>query len=79
MPLGLVLDRPLAASDGSWAACDVCHALIEHDNRPGLLERSVLTFRTIAPERDVEVTRALIMKIHAKFFEMRIGKPVRLL
>ncbi|HEY1437399.1 MAG TPA: hypothetical protein VGG82_07840 [Casimicrobiaceae bacterium] len=72
-----VMDIPEApvdwGSDGDWAACDICHELIERDERNGLAYRSALRF---AIQHDVEMKLILprIRDLHTQFWTMRVGK-----
>jgi hypothetical protein len=70
-------------STGDWAACEECHALLEKDDRRGLLERA-LAIMIRKPEiretlgRDARaVMRMGLEHIHGKFFEARLPGPAR--
>lgn len=58
-------------SVGDWAACGVCHGLIESGNRQGLLERSLRTLLEKNPEmRPAEAElRKHLARFHQLFFE----------
>jgi len=65
-------------SVGDWAACTICHELIQAGDRCGLSERSLRTLVEKHPEmRDVEEELgAQISDFHRKFFASRSGVPV---
>lgn len=73
--IGYVAPGVIGKSVGDWAACHECHHLIISGNRAGLTERSVTTFIARHPElRVVKAELATEMgKLHANFFENRIG------
>lgn len=64
--------KRLLGSDGGWAACDACAALIEDGNRTGLLDKSVGTFDS-RHVIGVAATRELIGSLHAQFYLNRNG------
>jgi hypothetical protein len=62
---------PVSDYGDRWAACTECANLIEHDNRPRLLDRSIPS--GVEPE-----VRALVEGLHTAFFLARRGKRRRL-
>uniref|UniRef100_A0A6M3IJQ6 Uncharacterized protein n=1 Tax=viral metagenome TaxID=1070528 RepID=A0A6M3IJQ6_9ZZZZ len=68
----------LMSSIGNWAACEKCSALIEADDRSGLLNRTLASL----PEEDKGVIPAdalerLINTIHMGFWTNRKGSRKR--
>jgi hypothetical protein len=65
-------------SVGDWAACSICHRLLEADDRCGLLERSSQMLLGKHPEmREAEAElRDQIAGFHRMFFEHRLGPAV---
>ena len=57
------------ASEGGWAACHDCAALIEADDRGGLARRALSATPAFMQERCLPFMRAL----HALFFQDRRG------
>ena len=64
-------------SKGGWAACDICHDLIERGEWDLLLDRSVARFPLI-DYMPPSVFRATISAIHSAFRFARFGDPQRL-
>ena len=65
-------------SVGDWAACTVCHALIESGDRSGLLERLVRRLFEKHPymrPAEAEV-REQLGAIHRMFFAHQTGAPL---
>ncbi len=62
-------------SVGDWAACGICHGLIESGNRQGLLERSLQTLLEKNPEmRAAEAElREHMARFHRMFFAHQTG------
>lgn len=62
-------------SVGDWAACRVCHALIEAGDRRGLLERSLQTLLEKNPDmRPAEAElRDHIAQFHRLFYANQTG------
>ena len=62
-------------SVGDWAACCICHRLIEARDRSGLLERSLHSLLEKNPDmREVESElRDQIAVFHRMFFAHQIG------
>jgi hypothetical protein len=64
-------------SKGDWAACEICHHLIQADNRVQLAARNV----RLDLERDPKAKRlapqlgALALALHKDFFNNRTGEP----
>jgi hypothetical protein len=69
----------VSESVGGWAACDICHEMIERGERESLAERSVSTLIETNQElRGSEITlKDEIRLLHAKFFAFRTGLPSR--
>jgi hypothetical protein len=65
-------------SVGDWAACSICHGLIEAGDRSALLERSLRTLLDKHPEmQDAEAElRAQIADFHRMFFANQAGAAV---
>lgn len=59
---------------GGWAACDTCHALIEANDREGLLKRSAELDPT--KRMSLHTKKELIAPLHTEFFAHRTGEPV---
>ena len=69
----------IAESLGGWAACDVCKALIEKNERVELAERGTRSFVSLHPEvtgiqEDIFYT---MLQIHEEFFEHRVGEAIK--
>lgn len=66
-------------SKGDWAACNVCHALIEANNRAKLTRRSAKTMLKRHPEITMSLRDAieLIGPMHAQFWSNRVGPAMR--
>lgn len=60
-------------SEGGFAACDLCHDLIEKDDRNGLLDRSVKTFVEMYGGIAEPELRVGISKVHDGFWRSRKG------
>jgi len=62
-------------SIGDWAACSICHALIEAGDRSALLERSLSTLLDKNPDMrpDEAELREQIALFHQMFFAHQIG------
>ena len=62
-------------SVGDWAACGICHRLIEAADRSGLLERSLQRLLEKNPEmREAEAElRDQIAAFHRMFFDHQTG------
>ena len=62
-------------SVGDWAACRICHALIEAGDRSGLLDRTVCTFLEKNPDmRPAETElRNQIAEFHRMFYSNQTG------
>ncbi len=65
-------------SQGSWDACDECAALIERNDREGLVVRAVNALIAIHPNLAAERAWCLTMarRVHEDFWANRTG-PVR--
>ena len=68
----------IGQSVGNWAACTVCHALIESGDRSGLLERSVRRLFEKHPDMrpDEAEVREQLGAIHRMFFAHQTGAPL---
>ncbi len=66
----------VSSSEGGWAACDVCHALIQCGDRAALADRSAGLFVVANPESaDVmDVLSEELRRIHDLFFDNRAGE-----
>jgi len=64
-----------SASEGDWAACDACAALIRAGDRIGLAQRSAETF---SAKYGLPFDMAPFLELHAMFFEHRCGSIVRI-
>lgn len=67
-------ELPGVGSEGGWAACAACHALIERTDRQGLVLRSARKFakRYGVPAR---LLMPDLRKLHDQFWENREGPP----
>ena len=65
-------------SVGDWAACDLCHVLIEDDDRSGLAQRSLDELILKHPEAIMAaaVLREDLAELHQQFFAHRSGMAV---
>jgi hypothetical protein len=65
-------------SVGDWAACDLCHLLIEADDRSGLAQRSLDELILKHPEAILAaaVLYEELAKLHQEFFAHRSGTAV---
>ena len=65
-------------SVGDWAACDLCHVLIEDDDRSGLAQRSLDELILKHPEAiaAAAVLREDLAELHQQFFAHRSGMAV---
>ena len=65
-------------SVGNWAACTVCHGLIESGDRCGLLERSLHLLLEKHPDMrsDEAGVREQLGVIHRMFFTYQTGAPL---
>jgi hypothetical protein len=64
-----------SASEGAWAACDTCAALINAGDRMGLARRSAETF---SAKYSVPFDMTPFLELHAMFFEHRCGPIIRI-
>lgn len=64
-----------AGSEGGWAACPACHALIERGLRDKLTERSA---RRFARKHGIPVkaVKPQLRKLHDQFWANREGPPI---
>jgi hypothetical protein len=78
-PCGLVVyETPVGThvSSDPWGACSDCHALIEANDRNGLVERSLQTFVARdgePPAEDRALIVAMLRDVQASFFAARLG------
>lgn len=73
-----VFDGIVGESVGDWAACPICHELIESDRQIDLVERSLVTLLERQPEMkfaEVEL-RDQIRSFHVMFFHNRVGSAM---
>ena len=65
-------------SVGDWAACDLCHLLIEADDRKGLAQRSLDELILKHPEAGAAaaVLYKDLTELHQQFFAHRSGTTV---
>ncbi len=65
-------------SVGDWAACVLCHALIERGDQNALLERSLNLLLEKHPDMraDEAEIRGHLSMIHRMFFDHQVGAPV---
>ena len=64
------------ASREGWAACDVCHALIEAGDRDGLARRAATSFEAqfgVFPGDTRARVHREMRKLHDQFFAHRTG------
>lgn len=61
------------ASEGDWAACATCHALIEAGEADALLDRSINTMQLPLPPAALEMTRDMMRALHMGFVASRTG------
>jgi hypothetical protein len=70
----------IPVSLGHWAACDVCHALIEQNDREGIIRRTVTSFYEKYPEfkelLDTPEFESQTALLHNQFFHYRSGPAV---
>jgi hypothetical protein len=74
--LAYALAGVVGQSVGDWAACPICHALIEAGDRKGLSERSLQTLLDKHPEMRSAASklRQQIAGFHEMFFANRLGE-----
>lgn len=65
----------VSSSDGDWAACSECHALIEAGDRSNLALRSLGLLLCKAPELTDHADEIYqeLLALHQKFFTHRLG------
>ena len=65
-------------SVGDWAACDLCHVLIESDDRRGLAQRSLDELLFKHPEASAAAPALYedLAELHQQFFAHRSGTAV---
>jgi hypothetical protein len=75
-----IVDGIGGQSVGDWAACDVCHVLIENDDRSGLAAHSIDSLIKVHPEFQVAREELLheMERLHGTFFSSRMGAPINL-
>lgn len=73
-----VFEGIVGESVGDWAACPICHGLIESDRHLELTERSLATLLERQPEmRSAEhELRSQIRSFHTMFFRNRLGSAM---
>jgi hypothetical protein len=67
---------PNHVSRGEWAACQVCHELIENEDWGGLLERSVT--RQYGSDSFASIVRPFLKEYHRRFAANRTGPAWRM-
>jgi len=67
-------ELPGVGSEGSWAACETCHRLIQHGDRTAIAVRAG---RKFARRYDVPASLVLpeLRKLHDQFWANREGPP----
>lgn len=60
-------------SEGYWAACDICHELIESGDNVALMNRAMKT----ADEQGIYFPEDLMLEFHEMFREHRIGEALQ--
>jgi len=75
-----VVEGFVGQSVGDWAACNICHALIEVGDHSALLERSLTTLLEKHPEMrpDEHELREQLAVFHRMFFAHRTRDAVPL-
>lgn len=66
-------------SHGSWAACEVCHRLIELGKRDELVRRSAKRFQRQHPGVPFRLVVAAVTDAHRMYWNNRIGSGIRYL
>lgn len=68
-------------SVGDWAACPICHGLIESGRQAELTERSLTTLLERQPEMKSaeEELRTHIRSFHTMFFQNRVGSAMTII
>lgn len=64
-------------SDGGWAACPACKALILKDDRERLARRSAKRLARSTPGMPLSVALKVVTHLHKLFFNNRVGDPLR--
>lgn len=60
-------------SEGNWAACDICHDLIESDDRIALMERAIAT----AESQGMTFPKDVMLQFHDEFRSHRLGEAIQ--
>ena len=68
---------PEIGSEGAWAACDECAALIESRDKDALMERCLATFKFVEVTGRSYALKEL-RKLHRQFFQSRYGAVERI-
>jgi hypothetical protein len=73
-----VFEGIVGESVGDWAACPICHGLIESGLHAELTERSLVTLIERQPEMKCaeEELRTHIRSFHTMFFRSRVGSAM---
>lgn len=73
-----VFEGIVGESVGDWAACPICHGLIESGRHAELTERSLITLLERQPEMKSaeEELRTHIRSFHTMFFRSRVGSAI---
>ncbi len=70
----------VAEAKGDWAACEICHKLIQADDRKGLVRRGAKTFAEKYPNFNMQAdTEKLVHQIQDEFWAARTGPPERVI
>lgn len=65
-------------SEGDFAACDICHKLIQEDRYGELNARSVNILYGHLTSDDKKIVSLMLARMHAEFARNRTGEPVRI-
>lgn len=68
----------IGTSHGSWAACDICHKLIEESKFDELANRSAKLLHRDTPFIPYDICLTHIRALHNKFKENRTGVAKRI-
>jgi hypothetical protein len=73
-----IFEGIVGESVGDWAACPICHSLIESGRQTELAERSLVTLLERQPEmKSAErELRTHIRSFHTMFFQNRVGSAI---
>lgn len=73
-----IFDSIVGESVGDWAACSICHGLIDSGRHTELTERSLVTLLERQPEMKsaAQELRMHIRSFHTMFFQNRLGSAI---